>query len=104
MDSDNYSPGSLVPIFEVCELNDFIEWCLLQDIALMDEQERECFIKKIGISACDSDDTDDDEEEDDPEHHKYNCKKCQVSLHTSTHTPSSLSYHIQLMQGEEACS
>lgn len=48
----------------------------------MDEQEREIFIKNIGISAENSDDTDDDddEEEDDPEHHKYNCKKCQVSL------------------------
>lgn len=45
----------------------------------MDEQEREGFIRKIGISAGDSDETDDDEEEDDPEHHKYNCKKCQVS-------------------------
>lgn len=53
---------------------------LLQDIALMDEQEREGFIKKIGISTGDSDESDDDEEEDDPEHHKYNCKKCQVSL------------------------
>lgn len=46
----------------------------------MDEQERESFIKKIGISADDSDDTDDSDEEDDPEHHKYNCKKCQVSF------------------------
>lgn len=45
----------------------------------MDEQEREGFIKKIGISADDSDETDEDEDEDDPEHHKYNCKKCQVS-------------------------
>lgn len=45
----------------------------------MDEQEREDFIKKIGISAGDSDDKDDEEDEDDPEHHKYNCKKCQVS-------------------------
>lgn len=60
----------------------------------MNEQEREDFIKKIGISAGDSDESDDDEEENDPEHHKYNCKKCQVSfvltgmetLQTSTHT------------------
>lgn len=44
----------------------------------MDEQEREDFIKKIGISAGNSE-TDDDDEDDDPEHHKYNCKKCQVS-------------------------
>lgn len=57
-------------------LNDIL---LFQDIALMDEQEREGFIKKIGISADDSDETDEDEDEDDPEHHKYNCKKCQVS-------------------------
>lgn len=46
----------------------------------MDEQEREDFIKKIGISASTSDETDEDDEEDDPELHKYNCKKCQVSL------------------------
>lgn len=51
-----------------------------QDIALMDEQEREDFIKKIGISPDDSDETDEEDEDDDPDHHKYNCKKCQVSL------------------------
>ncbi|KAG7282647.1 hypothetical protein CRUP_017573, partial [Coryphaenoides rupestris] len=57
-----------------------------KDIALMDEQERQGFIKKIGISVDDSDDSDedddddDDEEEDDPGHHKYNCKKCQLSF------------------------
>lgn len=48
----------------------------------MNEQERDGFIRKIGISAGDSDDLDDDddeEEEDDPGRHKYNCKKCQVS-------------------------
>lgn len=45
----------------------------------MNEQEREGFIRKIGISADDTDESD-DEEENDPEHHKYNCKKCQVSL------------------------
>lgn len=45
----------------------------------MNEQEREGFIRKIGISAGDSDESEDDEEENDPEHHKYNCKKCQVS-------------------------
>lgn len=44
----------------------------------MDEQEREDFIRKIGISAGGSDESDEDDEEDDPEHHKYNCKKCQV--------------------------
>lgn len=46
----------------------------------MDEQEREDFIKKIGISPDDSDETDEEDEDDDPEHHKYNCKKCQVSF------------------------
>lgn len=46
----------------------------------MNEQERESFIKKIGISADDSNESDNDEEENDPELHKYNCKKCQVSL------------------------
>ncbi|XP_061607334.1 PR domain zinc finger protein 15 isoform X4 [Phyllopteryx taeniolatus] len=51
----------------------------VSDIALMDEQKREDFIKKIGISSGDSDEKD-DEEDDDPEHHKYNCKKCQMSF------------------------
>lgn len=46
----------------------------------MNEQERDGFIRKIGISAGDSDDLDDDEDENDPGHHKYNCKKCQVSF------------------------
>lgn len=45
----------------------------------MNEQERDGFIKKIGISADDSNESDYEEEENDPEHHKYNCKKCQVS-------------------------
>lgn len=65
----------------LCEAQLSLNLTHFQDIALMDEQEREGFIKKIGISAGSSDDTDeDDDEEDDPEHHKYNCKKCQVSL------------------------
>ncbi|KAI4880437.1 hypothetical protein NFI96_018419 [Prochilodus magdalenae] len=52
-----------------------------QDIALMDEQERENFIKKIGISMEDSEGISDEEDEkDDPEHHKYSCKKCQVTF------------------------
>lgn len=47
----------------------------------MNEQERDGFIRKIGIAADDSDDLEDDEEEEnDPGHHKYNCKKCQVSF------------------------
>ncbi|KAK2828836.1 hypothetical protein Q5P01_019870 [Channa striata] len=65
--------------FRVDVLRDHIH-VHFKDIALMDEQEREGFIKKIGISAGNSDETDDDEEEDDPEHHKYNCKKCQLSF------------------------
>ncbi|KAM7374815.1 hypothetical protein PAMP_007452 [Pampus punctatissimus] len=68
--------------FRVDVLRDHIH-VHFKDIALMDEQEREDFIKKIGISAGDSDDTDaddDDDEDDDPEHHKYNCKKCQLSF------------------------
>lgn len=46
----------------------------------MNEQERDGFIRKIGISAGDSDELEDDEEENDLEHLKYNCKKCQVSF------------------------
>uniref|UniRef100_A0A3Q4HPS2 PR/SET domain 15 n=1 Tax=Neolamprologus brichardi TaxID=32507 RepID=A0A3Q4HPS2_NEOBR len=65
--------------FRVDVLRDHIH-VHFKDIALMDEQEREVFIKKIGISADDSDETDEDEDEDDPEHHKYNCKKCQLSF------------------------
>ncbi|XP_076025245.1 PR domain zinc finger protein 15 [Genypterus blacodes] len=69
--------------FRVDVLRDHIH-VHFKDIALMDEQEREEFIRKIGISAGDSDDSDededDDEEEDDPDHHKYNCKKCQLSF------------------------
>ncbi|XP_029923965.1 PR domain zinc finger protein 15 isoform X2 [Myripristis murdjan] len=65
--------------FRVDVLRDHIH-VHFKDIALMDEQEREEFIRKIGISAGDSDETDDDEEECDPEHHKYNCKKCQLTF------------------------
>lgn len=45
----------------------------------MNEREREGFIRKIGISADDTDESDDDEEND-TDRHKYNCKKCQVSF------------------------
>ncbi|XP_034540374.1 PR domain zinc finger protein 15 isoform X2 [Notolabrus celidotus] len=65
--------------FRVDVLRDHIH-VHFKDIALMDEQERECFIRKIGISTDDSDEMDDDDDEDDPEHHKYNCKKCQLSF------------------------
>ena len=47
----------------------------------MDEQEREDFIRKIGIAVDDSDgNSDEDEVEDDPDNHKYSCKKCQVGF------------------------
>lgn len=49
----------------------------------MDEQEREEFIRKIGISVDSSDDTDEEDEDYGQETHKYSCKKCQVS-HTHT--------------------
>lgn len=65
--------------FRVDVLRDHIH-VHFKDIALMDEQEREDFIKKIGISTDDSDETDEDEEDDDPELHRYNCKKCQMSF------------------------
>lgn len=45
----------------------------------MDEQEREEFIRKIGISVDSSDDTDEEDEDYGQETHKYSCKKCQVS-------------------------
>lgn len=65
--------------FRVDVLRDHIH-VHFKDIALMDEQEREDFIKKIGISPDDTDETDEEDEDDDPEHHKYNCKKCQVGF------------------------
>ncbi|XP_064208653.1 PR domain zinc finger protein 15 isoform X1 [Anguilla rostrata] len=66
--------------FRVDVLRDHIH-VHFKDIALMDEQEREDFIRKIGIAVGDSDcDSDEDEAEDDPENHKYSCKKCQVTF------------------------
>ncbi|XP_072302807.1 PR domain zinc finger protein 15 [Eucyclogobius newberryi] len=65
--------------FRVDVLRDHIH-VHFKDIALMDEQEREDFIKKIGISAEDSDETDEEDESDDSEQLKYNCKKCQLSF------------------------
>ncbi|XP_036380390.1 PR domain zinc finger protein 15 [Megalops cyprinoides] len=66
--------------FRVDVLRDHIH-VHFKDIALMDEQEREDFIKKIGISVDESDgNTDEEEAEDDPENHKYSCKKCQVTF------------------------
>ncbi|XP_077447822.1 PR domain zinc finger protein 15 [Stigmatopora argus] len=65
--------------FRVDVLRDHIH-VHFKDIAVMDEQKREDFIKKIGISAGDSDEKEDEEDVDDPERHKYNCKKCQMSF------------------------
>ncbi|XP_030648092.1 PR domain zinc finger protein 15 [Chanos chanos] len=66
--------------FRVDVLRDHIH-VHFKDIALMDEQERAEFIKKIGISVDDSEGNSDDEDgKDDPEHHKYSCKKCQVTF------------------------
>nr|XP_015196761.1 PREDICTED: PR domain zinc finger protein 15 [Lepisosteus oculatus] len=66
--------------FRVDVLRDHIH-VHFKDIALMDEQQREQFIRKIGISVDDSDGNSDEEEvEDDPELHKYSCKKCQVTF------------------------
>ncbi|KAJ8342558.1 hypothetical protein SKAU_G00324860 [Synaphobranchus kaupii] len=66
--------------FRVDVLRDHIH-VHFKDIALMDEQEREDFIRKIGISVDDSDcNSDEDEAEDDPDNHKYSCKKCQVTF------------------------
>ncbi|CAL9685926.1 unnamed protein product [Knipowitschia caucasica] len=65
--------------FRVDVLRDHIH-VHFKDIALMDEQQREDFIRKIGISEDDSDETDEDDEAEDPEQHKYNCKKCHLSF------------------------
>ncbi|XP_051541128.1 PR domain zinc finger protein 15 isoform X1 [Myxocyprinus asiaticus] len=66
--------------FRVDVLRDHIH-VHFKDIALMDEQEREDFIKKIGISMEESDESSDEEDEkNDPVHHKYSCKKCQVTF------------------------
>ncbi|XP_014052823.2 PR domain zinc finger protein 15 isoform X2 [Salmo salar] len=65
--------------FRVDVLRDHIH-VHFKDIALMDEQEREEFTRKIGISVDSSDNTDDEDEDDDQETHKYSCKKCQVTF------------------------
>uniref|UniRef100_A0A4W5LT84 PR/SET domain 15 n=1 Tax=Hucho hucho TaxID=62062 RepID=A0A4W5LT84_9TELE len=65
--------------FRVDVLRDHIH-VHFKDIALMDEQEREEFIRKIGISVDSSDDTDEEDEDYGQETHKYSCKKCQVTF------------------------
>uniref|UniRef100_A0A4W3ITZ6 PR/SET domain 15 n=1 Tax=Callorhinchus milii TaxID=7868 RepID=A0A4W3ITZ6_CALMI len=47
-----------------------------KDIPLMNEQQREQFISKLGITAEETEDTSDGAGEPIP--HKYSCKKCQV--------------------------
>lgn len=47
-----------------------------QDIALMDDHQREEFIGKIGISSEENDDNSDTSADSEP--HKYSCKRCQV--------------------------
>lgn len=49
---------------------------VLQDIALMDDHQREEFIGKIGISSEENDDNSDTSADSEP--HKYSCKRCQV--------------------------
>lgn len=49
-----------------------------QDIALMDDHQREEFIGKIGISSEENDDNSDESADSEP--HKYSCKRCQVAL------------------------
>lgn len=48
-----------------------------QDIALMDDHQREEFIGKIGISSEENDDNSDESADSEP--HKYSCKRCQVT-------------------------
>ena len=50
--------------------------CIFQDIALMDDHQREEFIGKIGISSEENDDNSDASADSEP--HKYSCKRCQV--------------------------
>lgn len=50
--------------------------CVFQDIALMDDHQREEFIGKIGISSEENDDNSDTSADSEP--HKYSCKRCQV--------------------------
>ncbi|XP_062906495.1 PR domain zinc finger protein 15 isoform X3 [Mobula hypostoma] len=49
-----------------------------KDIALMNEQQREQFISKLGIAAEETEDTSDGLGEPIP--HKYSCKKCQATF------------------------
>ncbi|CAH2219112.1 PR domain zinc finger 15-like isoform X1 [Pelobates cultripes] len=63
--------------FRVDVLRDHIH-IHFKDIALMNDQQREEFIGKIGISSEDNDDNSDGSL--DLELHKYSCKRCQISF------------------------
>ncbi|KAM8975449.1 PR domain zinc finger protein 15 isoform 2-T2 [Pelodytes ibericus] len=63
--------------FRVDVLRDHIH-IHFKDIALMNDQQREEFIGKIGISSEDNDDNSDGSI--DSELHKYSCKRCQISF------------------------
>ncbi|XP_073524584.1 PR domain zinc finger protein 15 isoform X6 [Phyllobates terribilis] len=63
--------------FRVDVLRDHIH-IHFKDIALMNDQQREEFIGKIGISSEDNDDNSDGSVDSEP--HKYSCKRCQISF------------------------
>ncbi|XP_077335981.1 PR domain zinc finger protein 15 isoform X2 [Lithobates pipiens] len=63
--------------FRVDVLRDHIH-IHFKDIALMNDQQREEFIRKIGISSEDNDDNSDGSVDSEP--HKYACKRCQISF------------------------
>ncbi|XP_071994921.1 PR domain zinc finger protein 15 isoform X2 [Engystomops pustulosus] len=63
--------------FRVDVLRDHIH-IHFKDIALMNDQQREEFIGKIGISSEDNDENSDGSADSEP--HKYSCKRCQISF------------------------
>ncbi|XP_030059675.1 PR domain zinc finger protein 15 isoform X1 [Microcaecilia unicolor] len=63
--------------FRVDVLRDHIH-VHFKDIALMNDQQREEFIGKIGISSEDNEDNSDECADSEP--HKYGCKRCQLSF------------------------
>ncbi|XP_043927885.1 PR domain zinc finger protein 15 [Protopterus annectens] len=63
--------------FRVDVLRDHIH-VHFKDIALMDDQQREEFISKIGISAEETEENSDGSVDSEP--HKYSCKKCQLTF------------------------
>ncbi|KAM9320391.1 PR domain zinc finger protein 15 [Gastrophryne carolinensis] len=63
--------------FRVDVLRDHIH-IHFKDIALMNDEQREEFIGRIGISSEDNDDLSDGSVDSEP--HKYACKRCQISF------------------------